>query len=138
MILVDEALLASGDFGPAQWLMLFLFCLVNVLSAFHYFAQTFISLGSDVACDNTTDLEDFSSDTSDIQFRTLTAEVRCITDLSEDQNKGPQYLIIRNREIFQQWSLCIGTLHTMLFLSTIFLVRYFFNRKRTFIFPHNL
>lgn len=41
----------SGDFGPAQWWLLSFFCMVNVLSAFHYFAQTFISLTPDVDCE---------------------------------------------------------------------------------------
>lgn len=69
MVLVEELLKASGNFGPAQWLMLSLFCLVNVLSAFHYFAQTFITLGTGSACDNSTE----NTETS--QFHTLTSEV---------------------------------------------------------------
>ncbi|KAL0275693.1 UNVERIFIED_CONTAM: hypothetical protein PYX00_003482 [Menopon gallinae] len=41
---VEELLRRSGDFGPAQLWLLSLFCAVNLLSSFHYFAQTFISL----------------------------------------------------------------------------------------------
>lgn len=40
----DDILKESGDFGPAQWCLLSLFSLVNIFSAFHYFAQTFITL----------------------------------------------------------------------------------------------
>ena len=39
---VEEILQQSGDFGPAQWWLLSLFCVTNIISAFHYFAQTFV------------------------------------------------------------------------------------------------
>jgi hypothetical protein len=40
----------SGDMGRYQYLLMALFCVINVLSAFHYFAQTFISIEPDHWC----------------------------------------------------------------------------------------
>ena len=47
---VDDMLALAGDFGRCQYLMMALFCVINVLSAFHYFAQTFISIEPDHWC----------------------------------------------------------------------------------------
>ena len=41
---VDGMLALSGDMGRYQYLMMALFSIINVLSSFHYFAQTFISI----------------------------------------------------------------------------------------------
>ena len=41
---VDDMLALSGDMGCYQYLLMALLSVVNVLSAFHYFAQTFISI----------------------------------------------------------------------------------------------
>ncbi|KAG5890981.1 hypothetical protein JTB14_037967 [Gonioctena quinquepunctata] len=41
---IDSMLSHVGDFGRAQVMLLVLFSLINVLSAFHYFGQTFISV----------------------------------------------------------------------------------------------
>ncbi|KAJ9595127.1 hypothetical protein L9F63_013602, partial [Diploptera punctata] len=50
---VDDMLALAGDFGRCQYLMMILFCIINVLSAFHYFAQTFISIEPDHWCAGT-------------------------------------------------------------------------------------
>jgi hypothetical protein len=54
---VDDMLGLAGDMGRYQLLLMVLFGVINVLSAFHYFAQTFISIepahwcvGSDLEC----------------------------------------------------------------------------------------
>lgn len=39
---VDEMLRECGDFGPYQYVMLVIFCIINVLSSIHYFSQTII------------------------------------------------------------------------------------------------
>lgn len=41
---VDQMLKHVGDFGRYQWLLMGLFAIINIFSAFHYFAQTFISV----------------------------------------------------------------------------------------------
>ena len=40
----------SGDMGRYQYLMMALFSIINVLSSFHYFAQTFISIEPEHWC----------------------------------------------------------------------------------------
>lgn len=40
----DYVLAYAGDFGKYQFVLMTLFCVVNILSAFHYFGQTFISI----------------------------------------------------------------------------------------------
>ncbi|XP_063223093.1 organic cation transporter protein-like [Bacillus rossius redtenbacheri] len=47
---VDDMLMEAGGFGRYQWLLMALFSVINVLSAFHYFGQTFISLAPDHWC----------------------------------------------------------------------------------------
>lgn len=50
---VETMLRHAGDFGRYQILLMVLFSLVNVLSAFHYFAQTFITTQpNDFRCDD--------------------------------------------------------------------------------------
>lgn len=41
---VDKMLAFAGDFGLQQYILMGLFSVINILSAFHYFAQTFISV----------------------------------------------------------------------------------------------
>jgi hypothetical protein len=41
---LDDMLGLAGDKGRYQFLLMALFSVINVLSAFHYFAQTFISI----------------------------------------------------------------------------------------------
>ncbi|KAH8344138.1 hypothetical protein KR084_005024 [Drosophila pseudotakahashii] len=43
MLEVDKILEKCGDFSRLQLIMLLLFCLINVLSALHYYSQTIIS-----------------------------------------------------------------------------------------------
>ncbi|EDW83826.1 uncharacterized protein Dwil_GK13819 [Drosophila willistoni] len=43
MLEVDKILEKCGDFHRMQWIMLLLFCLINLLSAMHYYSQTIIS-----------------------------------------------------------------------------------------------
>ncbi|XP_069696013.1 organic cation transporter protein-like isoform X2 [Periplaneta americana] len=49
---VDDMLALAGDFGRYQYLLMLLFSIINVLSAFHYFAQTFISIEPEHYCAN--------------------------------------------------------------------------------------
>lgn len=55
LIDVDTMLQHSGDFGRYQYILLFLFSVINVLSAFHYFGQTFISVIPDYKCQKSAD-----------------------------------------------------------------------------------
>lgn len=77
---IEEMLQQSGDFGPAQWWLLTLFCATNILSAFHYFALTFISLVPPVLCSSNQTSVDFGSDAESdwngFQFKSITMEVR--------------------------------------------------------------
>jgi hypothetical protein len=41
---LDDMLGLAGDTGRYQFLLMALFSVINVLAAFHYFAQTFISI----------------------------------------------------------------------------------------------
>lgn len=41
-IAVEEMLRECGDFGPYQYVMLVMFCIINVLASIHYFSQTII------------------------------------------------------------------------------------------------
>jgi len=43
MLEVDKILEKCGDFSRLQMIMLLLFCVINVLSALHYYSQTIIS-----------------------------------------------------------------------------------------------
>jgi len=43
MLEVDKILEKCGDFSRLQLIMLLLFCVINVLSALHYYSQTIIS-----------------------------------------------------------------------------------------------
>lgn len=47
---VDSMLWHVGDFGRYQYMLMFLFSVINALSAFHYFGQTFISLVPNFKC----------------------------------------------------------------------------------------
>ncbi|RZB40707.1 organic cation transporter protein, partial [Asbolus verrucosus] len=44
LIDIDTMLSHAGDFERYQFILMFLFSVINVLSAFHYFGQTFISV----------------------------------------------------------------------------------------------
>ncbi|XP_044765758.1 organic cation transporter protein-like [Coccinella septempunctata] len=50
---IDGMLHLVGDFGRYQFLLLFLFSIINVLSGFHYFGQTFISVIPEYECNST-------------------------------------------------------------------------------------
>nr|CAD7573319.1 unnamed protein product [Timema californicum] len=47
---VDDMLSHAGDFGRYQILLMALFCIINVLSSFHYFGQTIISVVPEHRC----------------------------------------------------------------------------------------
>lgn len=47
---VDTMLHYAGDFGRYQIILIMLFSVINVLSGFHYFGQTFISVVPDHYC----------------------------------------------------------------------------------------
>nr|CAD7395569.1 unnamed protein product [Timema cristinae] len=47
---VDDMLSHAGDFGRYQIFLMALFCIINVLSAFHYFSQTIISVVPEHRC----------------------------------------------------------------------------------------
>ncbi|CAH0562623.1 unnamed protein product [Brassicogethes aeneus] len=47
---IDNILSIVGDFGRSQIILLLLFCYINVLSAFHYFGQTIISVIPSYKC----------------------------------------------------------------------------------------
>lgn len=47
---IDGMLNLVGDFSRYQFLLLFLFSIINVLSGFHYFGQTFISVIPEYKC----------------------------------------------------------------------------------------
>lgn len=51
---VDSVLSFSGDFGIYQYYLIALFSFINILSAYHYFGQTFIALTPDFECMNKT------------------------------------------------------------------------------------
>lgn len=53
---VDTMLSRVGDFGRYQKILIVLFCFINVLSAFHYFGQTFISVIPEFECQRPIDL----------------------------------------------------------------------------------
>lgn len=86
---VEEMLKRSGDFGPAQWWLLSLFCATNIISSFHYFSQTFISMVPDNLCVeqilNCTS-QNCTLDTgwNEIQFKTLPTEVSIPTSLQKN------------------------------------------------------
>lgn len=50
LIDLDSILSQVGDFGRAQIILMVLFSFINVLSAFHYFGQTFISIVPKYTC----------------------------------------------------------------------------------------
>lgn len=50
---IDAMLEKAGDFGRYQIFLMVLFSIVNVVSAFHYFSQTFISVTPDHWCNST-------------------------------------------------------------------------------------
>ncbi|XP_044256798.1 organic cation transporter protein-like isoform X1 [Tribolium madens] len=50
LINIDSMLAHAGDFGRYQCILMFLFSVINLLSAFHYFGQTFISIVPDHKC----------------------------------------------------------------------------------------
>lgn len=52
---IDSMLAKAGDFGRYQVFLMFLFSIVNIVSAFHYFSQTFISVVPEHWC-NTSEL----------------------------------------------------------------------------------
>lgn len=47
---LDDMLAYVGDFSRYQAILIALFSLINVLSAFHYFGQTFTTLVPDYSC----------------------------------------------------------------------------------------
>lgn len=47
---VDTVLSFAGDFGIYQYQLIVLFSFINVLSAYHYFGQTFIALIPEYEC----------------------------------------------------------------------------------------
>lgn len=47
---VDTVLSYAGDFGKYQYILIALFSAINILSAYHYFGQTFIALTPDYKC----------------------------------------------------------------------------------------
>ncbi|PSN44621.1 hypothetical protein C0J52_10017 [Blattella germanica] len=47
---VDDMLALAGDFGRLQYLMMIMFSIVNIFCAFHYFAQTYISIVPEFWC----------------------------------------------------------------------------------------
>lgn len=47
---VDEMLESVGDFGKFQIMLMALFSIMNALSAFHYFGQTFVNLEPEFTC----------------------------------------------------------------------------------------
>ncbi|CAH1153783.1 unnamed protein product [Phaedon cochleariae] len=47
---IDAMLSHVGDFGKFQLLLMLFFSLINILSAFHYFGQTFISVVPEYEC----------------------------------------------------------------------------------------
>lgn len=47
---VDTVLSYAGDFGKYQYMLIALFSVINILSAYHYFGQTFIALTPDYKC----------------------------------------------------------------------------------------
>nr|CAD7444919.1 unnamed protein product [Timema bartmani] len=55
---VDDMLSHAGDFGRYQIFLMALFCIINVLSAFHYFSQTIISVVPEHRCRDTDTLQE--------------------------------------------------------------------------------
>lgn len=47
---VDTVLSYAGDFGSYQYNLIALFSIINILSAYHYFGQTFIALIPEYEC----------------------------------------------------------------------------------------
>lgn len=47
---IDTMLWHAGDFGRYQFILMFLFSVINFLSGFHYFGQTFISVVPEHKC----------------------------------------------------------------------------------------
>ncbi|XP_046621484.1 organic cation transporter protein-like isoform X1 [Neodiprion virginianus] len=85
---VCSMLAHAGDFGRYQILLMVLFSLVNVLSAFHYFAQTFITIQpADLRCDSIngdSNLTDILNVTQGLQL----ADVLKIRPKNGDKCKG--------------------------------------------------
>lgn len=50
---IDAMLEKAGDFGRYQIFLMVLFSFVNIVSAFHYFSQTFISVTPEHWCNST-------------------------------------------------------------------------------------
>lgn len=61
---VESMLSHVGDFGRAQIILMILFSFINVLSAFHYFAQTFISVVPIYTCKYQCTSSEYFSDSS--------------------------------------------------------------------------
>lgn len=40
---IEQLLAHCGDFGRYQWMLLALFCLINILSSINYYSQTIIT-----------------------------------------------------------------------------------------------
>jgi hypothetical protein len=93
---VDDMLALSGDMARYQYLLMVLFSVIHVLSAFHYFAQTFISLepehwcaGSGLECMEPDQNGSMRACSSGWQynltggFNTAVSEVDTVTYLSE-------------------------------------------------------
>lgn len=57
---VDNVLSFAGDFGIYQYYLIGLFCFINILSAYHYFGQTFIALIPDFVCKSSS--SDYTAD----------------------------------------------------------------------------
>jgi hypothetical protein len=100
---VDDMLALAGDMGRYQYLMMALFSVINVLSSFHYFAQTFISIepehwcsGSGLECMEP-DLNDSMKTCSSGWHYNLTGNFS--TAVSEVDN-------LRNTNSFDLYSVC--------------------------------
>ncbi|XP_077294654.1 solute carrier family 22 member 13-like [Arctopsyche grandis] len=74
---IDTMLEKAGDFGRYQVFLMVLFSIVNLVSAFHYFSQTFISVIPEHWC-NITELQDFTeiNETTAIGIREMVMQLK--------------------------------------------------------------
>lgn len=68
----DGLLAFAGNFGKYQYILMSLFCVINVLSAFHYFGQTFIGILPVPKCDNNT-IEDHIANIYELKSSNVTS-----------------------------------------------------------------
>ncbi|KAK5639180.1 hypothetical protein RI129_011672 [Pyrocoelia pectoralis] len=89
---VDTMLMHVGDFDRFQFLLIGLFSLINLLSGFHYFGQTFISVTPDYKCkplpNDNLNTTTYLGCSKIIQDGATTTEVACTTgwDYSNSYN----------------------------------------------------